>query len=1008
MSEQRPPRASQGTYDAFFSYSQKDLDYVRRVFRRLTEGGRKVWMDEANIKPGEHLPPTFIAAIEAAAVFVLFISPDSAKPDSWSQREFNHAWASQKKIVTVLYREIDESLRPKPPESLQNIRDIQNILWINGRETDDFDGFILALNEAIDADLEWNKAHARLLTRASEWAQHEYDESLLISGKELERTQQAIRAATGREPLLTSPQEHYLQASAAQQAKRSALSLAQQAEELLLAQPGQLQLGVLLAVESSRLRPNARATQVLRQGLARMPRPVMRLPPVGGLLAWGLGGKSLATVSMRAKTGGGGLWECFVQVWDMTQGRVLAHLPPDQEVKTAAFSADGARLLTMSRETIRLWEVSNCRLIAQATVPMGTAHSYALHPEGTWLAMSGGTVVPHSSGGCVNDPRFQGWSVVDGQEFVPWDMTEGLEDLVSSLDGRLLLGTRQERLVIREVSTGREVAIPLPESLGPRVLSADGRFLAVTDPDNTVVVYATADGQAVTRGTHSSDITALAFHPNGSHLVIAGEDQSLRVWAVPQGNEVMRFTLPAAIISMALSPDGHHLMTYCFDNTARVWQMAGGQETVRVADIKHASFSPDGRLTTHSLDGSVWQWEMTTVPEPLALLPYPKTGQPRDTLRAAAFAPSGGRLATAGADGYARLWDVYKLQELEYLLHETGVRTVTFDREGKQLGTLTQGWAAWVWNFETRQSLRLHHRDKKVRALAFSPDGRHVATGGDDNAVWIWELPSGNLVRNLPHESRVHAVSFSADGKRLATSSGPSSQVPFSEMAHSGDTASVWEVHSGQPLARVQHETLPRFHLWTHPLLEAIALSPDGELLATASADGTARLWTVPGGAQQARLQEHTGRVRALAFSPDGKYLATTDEQAARLWEVRTGRRVALLHHGKGVSALAFDPKGSFLATTCEDQTTRVWAVPDGLEVSRRKDNSAVGRSITFSPDAKCLATACSDDAVHLWFWEADWLLTEACARLTRNLSRDEWRLYFDDAEYRKTCPSLP
>lgn len=64
--------------------------------------------------------------------------------------------------------------------------------------------------------------------------------------------------------------------------------------------------------------------------------------------------------------------------------------------------------------------------------------------------------------------------------------------------------------------------------------------------------------------------------------------------------------------------------------------------------------------------------------------------------------------------------------------------------------------------------------------------------------------------------------------------------------------------------------------------------------------------------------------------------------------------------------------------------------------------------SIAISPDEKYIATAGTDGAVNLFFLKTEDLISDACKRVTRNLSKEEWQKYVATEEYRKTCPSLP
>ncbi|MGH3813587.1 MAG: WD40 repeat domain-containing protein [Pseudonocardiaceae bacterium] len=92
-----------------------------------------------------------------------------------------------------------------------------------------------------------------------------------------------------------------------------------------------------------------------------------------------------------------------------------------------------------------------------------------------------------------------------------------------------------------------------------------------------------------------------------------------------------------------------------------------------------------------------------------------------------------------------------------------------------------------------------------------------------------------------------------------------------------------------------------------------VAFSPDGALLATASDDGTARLWDPATGQHRSTLQGHTNWVYGVAFSPDGTQLATTStDGTARLWDPRTGAwRATLLALEAGGYAVLL-PDGSY------------------------------------------------------------------------------------------------
>jgi WD40 repeat protein len=130
----------------------------------------------------------------------------------------------------------------------------------------------------------------------------------------------------------------------------------------------------------------------------------------------------------------------------------------------------------------------------------------------------------------------------------------------------------------------------------------------------------------------------------------------------------------------------------------------------------------------------------------------------------------------------------------------------------------------------------------------------------------------------------------------------------------------VWGAVSGQPV------TLPLAHQGG---VNAVAWSPDGTRVATASSDQTARVWDAVHGQPVTPPLAHHGGVNAVTWSPDGTRVATaSDGQTARVWDARSGQPVTRpLAHQSLVKAVAFSPDGTQVATASSDQTARVWDV---------------------------------------------------------------------------------
>jgi WD40 repeat protein len=151
--------------------------------------------------------------------------------------------------------------------------------------------------------------------------------------------------------------------------------------------------------------------------------------------------------------------------------------------------------------------------------------------------------------------------------------------------------------------------------------------------------------------------------------------------------------------------------------------------------------------------------------------------------------------------------------------------------------------------------------------------------------------------------------------------------------------------------------------------LRAVAISPDGKVIASGSNKGSIRLWEADTGRELRVIPAHSSAVVGLAFSSDGKKLASASwDRTARLWDTATGKVLNTFGgYSQGVNSVAFSPDDKRLLTTSGDKTAKVWDLVGRAEPLQLTGHDDVVDAGVFSHDGKLIATASLDKTIRLW-----------------------------------------
>lgn len=528
-----------------------------------------------------------------------------------------------------------------------------------------------------------------------------------------------------------------------------------------------------------------------------------------------------------------------------------------------------------------------------------------------------------------------------------------IQDVAWSPLGRVVVAHGKVVSILAQGTLAEVARLEAPGEVIWAVLSPDGAFVAVYA--NFALQLWDVQKARMLRSFDggSGDLARGAFSPSGDRFVTGS--RSALVWDVATGKRLAELDAGegAFATSFAFSRDGGTVLASSSGAIHR-WSIRASADGALSATpgakiaidgwIAHIAMSPDGKSLAWASDAkAVHLVDLATGREVRAF-----SGKPSGAA-ALQFSPDG-RLLAFGSYDVVRVWSASSGDEILTLQHPGGgsVR-VAFSPDGKTLVTGARAKALRLWDVSTGKELgrRAEHTDG-IRSLAFSPRRDVLAAGSGERDVRLWSLgaASGQVLR-APLEASSRALAFGADGCTLAASVGK----PI-------EALTLFDVDAGRAVRTFDRELKG---------VEAIAISPDGKVIAAYDASRRVARWDVASGSLIGEL-EGSGSTSSIAFSPDAAWLLAAGGNTLRTWDLTTG------HLGqpfpevlRGTFAAAWSPTGAPIVSSGWEGKLRLWDPTTHAETGTLDGHKAAVVSVAFSHDGRRLASGSFDDTVRVW-----------------------------------------
>lgn len=620
------------------------------------------------------------------------------------------------------------------------------------------------------------------------------------------------------------------------------------------------------------------------------------------------------------------------------------------------------------------------------------------------------------------------WNMKTGTNLLNINQNDFITDFAISPDGKYIVsGSKDGHVVLLDVNTG-QVRGDLwdDNSIESIIFSPNGEQIASANINGDVLIWNIVDKESIRINTGTTKLY-LTFSPDSKWLVTGGKDGSVVFWESSKGKKQKMIYLENGISVLVYSQNGKLLYTASEDGVYKIWNTTKDlfvvNGSIYYGPISSASFSPNSEYIVHGgMSGYTYAYGFGKTDRMGQIQFYSiATTFGEGKVNQTAFSPDGKKFATASDNGEI----IISPMTTGILNHDSKVWDIEFSKDKNLIVTSSKDGTARIWDTQTgKKMLSLKHNDQVNRAT-FNPDSSLIVTASSDHTAKVWRVLDGKEILNIDHNDRVADVKFSPDGKLVGS-------------AGWDRVAQVWQISNQTRLFSISHSQK----------INRLLFSPNNKWVITASDDHSLQVWDLNDQKMLYNLIQGSP-VADIAITSNNKYIVSGDVNGNIIvWDTQLGQRLFSINMGgSSIMKIAISPDDKLFAAGNEAGRVCVWQLDNGEEklcfsakqavwdvifsssnfviagsldgyayifdlISKQEylriGNLGMVLSLDISPDNRILAMSTTTGSSSIALWKKEDIIPEACKRLPRQLSEEEWKEYLGEDKYDPFCNLSP